>query len=82
LVPVHGDGGLWPTVLQAGLFAALTLFLRQVAVRLRQETEALGLGPRRLAALARDIATGADLGAHADTGAYAPGSLAHALADT
>ena len=56
----------------------LTLFLGQVAQRLRQQTEALGHGPRRLAALARDIATGADLGAHADTGAYAPGSLAHA----
>ena len=82
LAPLQGGAALWPTLLQAGMLAGLTLFLGQVALRLRQQTEALGHGPRRLAALARDIATGADLGAHADTGAYAPGSLAHALADT
>ncbi|HIE1100964.1 TPA: methyl-accepting chemotaxis protein [Stenotrophomonas maltophilia] len=82
LAPLLEAAPAWPTLLQASLFAGLTLFLGQVALRLRQQTEALGHGPRRLAALARDIATGADLGAHANTGAYAPGSLAHALADT
>ncbi|MHC1653039.1 methyl-accepting chemotaxis protein [Stenotrophomonas maltophilia] len=82
LVPLLDAAALWPTLLQAGLFAGLTLFLGQGALRLRQQTEALGHGPHRLAALARDIATGADLAAHANTAAYAPGSLAHALADT
>ncbi|WP_295579919.1 methyl-accepting chemotaxis protein [Stenotrophomonas maltophilia] len=82
LVPLLDAAALWPTLLQAGLFAGLTLFLGQVALRLRQQTEALGHGPHRLAALARDIATGADLTAHAHATAYAPGSLAHALADT
>jgi methyl-accepting chemotaxis protein len=82
LAPLLEASPAWPTLLQASLFAGLTLFLGQVALRLRQQTEALGHGPRRLAALARDIATGADLGAHANTSAYAPGSLAHALADT
>lgn len=82
LVPLLHGAAVGPTLLQAGLFASLTVFLGQVALRLRQQTEALGHGPRRLAALARDIATGTDLSAHADTAAYAPGSLAHALADT
>ena len=81
-VPLLHGAAVGPTLLQAGLFASLTVFLGQVALRLRQQTEALGHGPRRLAALARDIATGTDLSAHADTAAYAPGSLAHALADT
>ncbi|KAG1255301.1 hypothetical protein G6F68_010442 [Rhizopus microsporus] len=82
LQPLLEGAAAGPTLLQATLFAGLTLFLGQVALRLRQQTEALGHGPRRLAALARDIATGAELGAHADTAAFAPGSLAHALADT
>ncbi len=82
LAPMLDGAAVLPTVLPAALLAGLTLFLGQVALRLRQQTEALGHGPRRLAALARDIATGADLGAHTDTSAYAPGSLAHALADT
>ena len=79
LAPLQDGAALWPTLLQASMFAGLTLFLGQVALRLRQQTEALGHGA---ACAARDIATGADLGAHADTSAYAPGSLAHALADT
>ncbi len=82
LAPLLDGTALWSALLQAAMLAGLTLFPGQVALRLRQQTEALGHGPRRLAALARDIATGADLGAHADTTAYAPGSLAHALADT
>ena len=82
LAPLPAGAAVGPALLQAAMLAGLTLFLGQVALRLRQQTEALGHGPRRLAALARDIATGADLGAHADTTAYAPGSLAHALADT
>ncbi|OBU69239.1 chemotaxis protein [Stenotrophomonas maltophilia] len=82
LAPLLAGAAAWPTLLQAGMLAGLALFLGQVALRLRQQTEALGHGPRRLAALARDIATGSDLGAHADTATCAPGSLAHALADT
>ncbi|PTA70803.1 MULTISPECIES: methyl-accepting chemotaxis protein [unclassified Stenotrophomonas] len=82
LVPLLHGAAPGPALLQAGVLAGLTVLLGQVAQRLRQQTEALGHGPRRLAALARDIATGADLAAHANTTAYAPGSLAHALADT
>ena len=82
LVPLLHGAAPGPALLQAGVLAGLTVLLGQVAQRLRQQTEALGHGPRRLAALARDIATGADLATHANTTAYAPGSLAHALADT
>ena len=82
LVPLLHGAAPGPALLQAGVLVGLTVLLGQVAQRLRQQTEALGHGPRRLAALARDIATGADLAVHANTTAYAPGSLAHALADT
>ncbi|WP_416056096.1 methyl-accepting chemotaxis protein [Stenotrophomonas maltophilia] len=71
-----------PALLHALSLLVLTLLLGQIAARLRQQSEALGHGPRRLAALARDIATGADLSAHSNVQDYAPGSLAHALADT
>lgn len=77
------QAGAWlPALPQAVLVAAAAVMTGQAAQRLRQQTEALGHGPRRLAALARDIATGADLAAHANTQDYLPGTLAHALADT
>jgi hypothetical protein len=40
LAPLQGGAALWPTLLQAGMLAGLTLFLGQVALRLRQQTEA------------------------------------------
>jgi len=80
--PLLDGAAVLPPLLNAMALAVLTLVLGQTAARLRQQSEALGHGPHRLAALARDIATGADLGAHSDARNYAPGSLAHALADT
>ncbi|SEU09254.1 methyl-accepting chemotaxis protein [Stenotrophomonas indicatrix] len=82
LAPLPDGEAVLPPLLNAMALAVLTLVLGQAAARLRQQSEALGHGPHRLAALARDIATGADLGAHTDARSYAPGSLAHALADT
>ncbi|MCR8714397.1 methyl-accepting chemotaxis protein [Stenotrophomonas indicatrix] len=82
LAPLHDGAAVLPPLLNAMALAVLTLVLGQTAARLRQQSEALGHGPHRLAALARDIATGADLGAHSDARNYAPGSLARALADT
>ena len=82
LAPLLDGAAVLPPLLNAMALAVLTLVLGQTAARLRQQSEALGHGPHRLAALARDIATGADLGAHSDARNYAPGSLAHALADT
>ena len=82
LAPLLEGAAVLPPLLNATALAVLTLVLGQTAARLRQQSEALGHGPHRLAALARDIATGADLGAHSDARNYAPGSLAHALADT
>ncbi|TPD98681.1 chemotaxis protein [Stenotrophomonas maltophilia] len=82
LAPLLDGAAVLPPLLNAMALAVLTLVLGQTAARLRQQSEALGHGPHRLAALARDIATGADLGAHSDACNYAPGSLAHALADT
>ncbi|MBD3681005.1 PAS domain-containing protein [Stenotrophomonas sp. Br8] len=82
LAPLLDGATVLPPLLNATALAVLTLVLGQTAARLRQQSEALGHGPHRLAALARDIATGADLGAHSDARNYAPGSLAHALADT
>ncbi|QKW58789.1 methyl-accepting chemotaxis protein [Stenotrophomonas sp. NA06056] len=82
LAPLLDGAAVLPPLLNAIALAVLTLVLGQTAARLRQQSEALGHGPHRLAALARDIATSADLGAHTDARSYAPGSLAHALADT
>ena len=82
LLPLFGGADLRTALFNAGTAAALAVLLGQAAARLRQQSEALGQGPRRLAALARDIATGASLDAHTDATAQAPGSLAHALAST
>ncbi|WP_312707779.1 methyl-accepting chemotaxis protein [Stenotrophomonas sp.] len=82
LVPALQGSGWAASLLQAALVAAITVLIGEAAQRLRQQTDALGHGPRRLAALARDIATGADLSAHANAQDYLPGTLAHALADT
>ncbi len=82
LAPLHDGAAVLPPLLNAMALAVLTLVLGQTAACLRQQSEALGHGPHRLAALARDIATGADLDAHTDARSYMPGSLAHALADT
>ena len=82
LLPLVQGAAVLPGVLHAAALAALAAVLGQTAARLRQQSEALGHGPQRLAALARDIATGADLSAHGNVQDYAVGSLAHALADT
>ncbi|MEG0185533.1 MAG: methyl-accepting chemotaxis protein [Stenotrophomonas sp.] len=82
LVPLMQGEALREPLLNAAALAALAVLLGQTALRLREQSQALGQGPRRLAALARDIATGADLGQHTDPAGHAPGSLAHALAST
>ena len=82
LLPLLQGAAMLPGLLHAAALGGLALVLGQTAARLRQQSEALGHGPQRLAALARDIATGADLTAHSDAQDYAAGSLAHALADT
>ncbi|KAF1012921.1 MAG: hypothetical protein GAK31_03748 [Stenotrophomonas maltophilia] len=64
------------------LLVALSVLLLRGARSLHQQTEMLGHGPRRLAALARAIATGDALDSHADATGHARGTLAHALADT
>ena len=83
---LQGDGlhgrALYAPLFNAAVLAALALVLGETAARLRQQSQALGHGPHRLAALARDIATGANLASHADVDRHVPGSLAHALADT
>ncbi|AWH55308.1 chemotaxis protein [Stenotrophomonas sp. ESTM1D_MKCIP4_1] len=82
LLPLLQGAAILPGLLHAAALGGLALVLGQTAARLRQQGEALGHGPQRLAALARDIATGADLTAHSNAQDYAAGSLAHALADT
>ncbi|WMJ71025.1 methyl-accepting chemotaxis protein [Stenotrophomonas sp. 24(2023)] len=70
------------SLLPVVLLLVLAVLLVRGARRLHQQTEMLGQGPRRLAALARAIATGGALDSHVDAGGHVRGTLAHALADT